>query len=219
MAVAVVATLVAFSALPLTVQAAEPNMVEILVKVNREVVRLPDLYNHLTLNLRTADNKEGVDAVEVLNIKMDQLGDEPISIGEYSGPDLYVLYTITLDGPETGNEYERSSVLTSYEVFSKSDKKLSVFKILDHEGDAFDDMINLNPGDPKEGFLYIDPLSFTLSSEIEQTTNSLPQTDDPTPIKPLIYVSAGLAALLCVQVVIYVRTKRKDKADETGVQV
>ncbi len=217
MAVAVVATLFAFSALPLTVQAAEPNMVEVLVQVNREVVVLPDLYSHLTLNLRTADNAEAVGAVEVLNIKMDQLGDDPISIGQYSGPNLFIFYLVTFDGPESGNEYQAASVLTSFNFFSKSDKKLNAFKILYYEGDAFKDMTNLNPGDEKKGLLYIDPLSFALSAETEESTGDLPQTDDPTPVKLLIYLSVGLGAFLGVQVIVYVKTKRKDKTDELGI--
>ncbi|HZK39705.1 MAG TPA: hypothetical protein VFD23_06095 [Clostridia bacterium] len=217
MAVVMAVTLVAVSVLPLTAQAVQPNMVEVLIKVNREVVKLPDLYERLTLNLRTTDNAEGLAAVEVLNIRMDQLGDDPISIGSYSGPDLYVFFTITFDGPESGNEYQGSKVLTSYEFFTKSDKKLNVFKILEIEGNAFEDMTNLNPGDPKTGRIYIDPLSFALSTETEESIDNLPQTDDPTPVKLLIYLSAGLGAFLCVQVIVYVKRKRKDKMDELGI--
>lgn len=219
-AVAIAVPLVAFSAQPLTAKAVGPNMVEILVKVNREVVKTPNLYEHLTLTLSTAENPAGLGAVEVLNKKMSLLGNEPISIGKYSGPDLYIFFKVTFDGPESTNEYQGARVLTSYEFFSQSARKLNAFKILSKYGDVFKDMTNLNPGDVKEGVVHIDPLSFTLieGAVDEQTTGQLPVTDDPTPIKPLIYISAGLAVFLLVQIAVYVKTKRKDKADEIGSQ-
>jgi len=211
-AAGLVFVIVVFALLPLTAQAAEPNMMEILIKVNRKVTKAPDLYNHLTLNLRTADNSEGIGAAEVLNVKMNLLGSEPVSIGKYSGPNLYVFFTVTFDGPESTNAYQGTAVSTSYEFFSRSEKKLNPFKILSKSGNVFENMSNLNPGDVFEGVAHIDPLSFTLSTEI--TKPPLPPTDDPTPIRPLIYLSAGLAALLGVQVFIYLRTKRKERTAE-----
>ena len=200
--------IVIFAFLPLTARGAEPNMVEILVKVNRKVMRTPDLYEHLTLKLKTSEDPEGLDAVEVLNIKMNMLGNEPISIGKYSGPNLYVFFTVTFDGPESTNAYQGAGVSTSYEFFSRSKIKLSIFKILSEKGKVFENMINLNPGDVFEGVAHIDPLSF---KPIETTTNPLPQTDDPTPVRPLIFLSVSLAALLGLQIVIYIKTKRKEK--------
>lgn len=202
-----------FVLLPVTVRAVETNMVEILVQVNREVVKTPDLYKHLTLNMKTADNPEGRGAVEVLNTKMDLLGSEPISIGSFPGPNLYIFFTVTFDGPESTNEYQGATVSTSYEFFSKSQLKLNKFKIITQEGNVFEDMINLNPGDVFEGVAHIDPLSFTLSTDIV-----VPPTNDPTPVRLLLILSGGLTALLGIQLVIYVRSKRKDKSAENGLQ-
>ena len=263
-----------FSLLPLTVRAAGADQVELLVKVNREVVRLPDLYEHLTLTLETAYNAQGVGAVEVLNTRMNQLSRDPISLGEYDlGRDIWVFFKIVFDGHETGNEYQGSKVNTSYDFISKSNMKLNVFKILGKKGNVFENMTNLNPGDVKEGVVHIDPMTLkpteyttgenpttstptkptteerpTTSAPTKPTTGErpatstptkpttgerpatsypiieeatgdgkLPVTNDPTPIKPLIYLSAGLAAFLCVQVIIYVKRKRKDKTEEPSI--
>jgi len=235
-----------FSLLPLTASAAADKL-EISIKVYREIVQMPDLYERLTLKLQSAYNAQGTGAVTVLETKMNLLGTDAIPLGEYDlGKDIWFFFEIKFDGPESTNEYMRSRVVTSYEFFSKSEQKLTVFKIMGRQGDAFEDMVNLNPGDIKTGVVHIDPLSVKPTEPTTQpttqptaetttktatettktaslttaqtTTGQLPITDDQTPVKPLIYLSVGLALLLGLQFIILIISKHKDKASKTEKQ-
>ena len=111
---------------PVPTKAIGSNEVEISVRINRTVVTLPDLYEHLLLTLKAGYNADGSGAVLVLQKKMNLLGTAPIPLMICDiGDVVYVFFDITLDGPETTNEYQKSKVANSYDFFSGSEKKLT----------------------------------------------------------------------------------------------
>ena len=206
----------ALSIFPMKAYATGSDKVTISIKVNKEVVKMPDLYQHLSLTLKTADNAAGTGAVLVLESKMDILGNTPIPIGQFAfGKRIYVFFDITLDGASTPNDYQGSQVRTSYSFFTQSGKKLQYFNIKYRSGNVFQDMINLNPGDKKTGVIWLDIGNATAATtnKTETTTHHIPKTNDPAPINLLIALSATFTALLVLQFVFLKKSKKKVKAE------
>jgi len=207
----------AFSFLPVNAYAAGTDKVTIFIKVNKEVVKTPDLYEHLTLTLKTADNEAGTGAVLVLESKMNTIGTGAIPIGEFdAGKRVYIFFDITLDGASTPNTYQGSEVKTSYSFSTQSGKKLVYFHIKYQTGDAFENMINLNPGDHKFGKVCLD-----IGNATEATTNKpetttkhhIPKTNDPAPLNLLIGLSVTFTVLLGLQIVFLKKSKNKGKTE------
>lgn len=156
---------------PIPTKAIGSNEVEISIRINRTVVTMPDLYEHLLLTLKAGFNADGSGAVLVLQKKMNLLGTAPIPLMICDiGDVVYVFFDITLDGPETTNEYQKSKVANSYDFFSGSEKKLTEFKIVSKSGNVFGEMKNLNPGDKLTGVVCLN------TKIIEETTGATSTT-------------------------------------------
>jgi hypothetical protein len=220
---AVVAVLAAFILLsPLFSLPARANpenwdgMIDVYMKVNRKVHRLPDLYERLTLTVKTSEVDDKNSAEEVLRIRMNLLDNKAVPIGKVrDGGVLYAYFEIVFDGPEATNDYQNSMISTSYDFYSGSPVPLTIFKIMSWDGEAFGNMTNLNPGDVFEGKVEIDPGTErdpqTTVPEETTTGGGLPPTSDETPLGPVAVISAILGTLLVVQIVLFARSKRNGK--------
>lgn len=192
------------------------GMIDVYMKVNRKVHRLPDLYERLTITVKTSEVDDKSNAVEVLSTRMNLLDNKAIPIGKVrDGGILYAYFEIVFDGPEATNDYQNSMISTSYDFYSGSPVPLTIFKIMSWDGDAFGNMTNLNPGDVFEGKVEIDPGTErdpqTTVPEETTTGGGLPPTSDETPLGPVAVISAILGTLLVVQIVLFARSKRNGK--------
>lgn len=215
----VVLMIVFSSLLPIPAYAADSNKVEISIKIQREVLVSPDLYEHLTLTLKAGKNKDGSDAAVVLREKMNLLGPDRIPLVQINiGDILYIFFDITLDGAETPNAYQGSKVANSYVFYSRSEKELTVFEILSKEGNVFDEMKNLNPGDKFTGVVCLDPGALvketTTGSQTTTKGGSLPNTNDTSPILLLTSLSITFTVLLAIQLIILKKFKDKEKTSK-----
>jgi LPXTG-motif cell wall-anchored protein len=89
----------------------------------------------------------------------------------YTGETLSINFHVHLPGPETGNEYQGSRLVTKFTLISElldPDRKVVSYKISISPREALFNLQNLNPGDSYSGVLKV-----TLTTDLPRTTGAV----------------------------------------------
>lgn len=92
----------------------------------------------------------------------------------YTGETIKITFHVHLPGPETGNEFQGSHLVTKFTLLTElvdPDKTVVSYKISISPGEALFDLRNLNPGDSYSGVL-----SVTLTTEFPKTDGGVSTT-------------------------------------------
>lgn len=131
------------------------NPTTVYMRLDKNVLRGPNLYEQLYMQVKVSENQDDENRVTVIDSFMDDINDA-VPLGHFlPGESVYVHFYINFD-INAGNEYQNSRVSTSCEFLIQSEQKLNNFSISDKTGKVFENMVNLNPGDEFSGVICLD---------------------------------------------------------------